>query len=239
MIYKFHHKEIGPVEVRRSKRSKRMRMSMKPFHPLLISVPYHTDADSLKAFITQNKDWIIKTKNKIKTKEKEQSLFSPETKFRTKYRELKLLPILKKKGFQAELKNKTLIIRYDEQADITTANFQNAVRSVIVETLRREAKDYLPQRVYKLALQYDLDVGRVSVRNAKTRWGSCSSQNNISLNIHLMRLPDELIEYVILHELVHTKHKNHSRQFWEYLEQISPGAKEKDRSLKQFSPVIW
>ena len=72
------------------------------------------------------------------------------------------------------------------------------------------------------------------IKNAKTRWGSCSSINNINLNLHLMRLSDELIDYVILHELVHTKIKNHQKEFWDLLNIVSGDAKGLDRELKKY-----
>ena len=69
----------------------------------------------------------------------------------------------------------------------------------------------------------------------KTRWGSCSFKNNINLSLHLMRLREELIDYVILHELVHTKVKNHSREFWTTLDIYCPKSKSLDKELKKYS----
>ena len=109
----------------------------------------------------------------------------------------------------------------------------------IEETLRKEAKDYLPQRVKELAEKNSFRFKKVSVRNSKTRWGSCSYENNINLNIHLMRLQDHLIDYVILHELVHTKIKNHSRDFWNMLDLVTGNAKNLDKELKNYRTKIY
>ena len=103
------------------------------------------------------------------------------------------------------------------------------------ESLRKQAKKYLPTRTQKFAQDHHLLVGKISIRNQSTRWWSCSSNNNISLNCELMKLPYDLCDYVILHELAHVKHKNHSKDFWNYLESICPDSKKKDKALKKYS----
>jgi len=76
---------------------------------------------------------------------------------------------------------------------------------------------------------------KVSIRNQKTKWGSCSAKNNISLNINLVRLPDQLRNYVILHELVHTRIKNHSKKFWSELDKaVGSSAKELAKKLRKY-----
>lgn len=79
---------------------------------------------------------------------------------------------------------------------------------------RKHAEALLRERINRLAREYGFSFNRVSVRNQKTRWGSCSVNNNISLNEKLARLPDRLIDFVLLHELVHTRVKNHGKDFW-------------------------
>ena len=97
------------------------------------------------------------------------------------------------------------------------------------------AKLYLINRLRILANQHGFTYNKVSVRNQKTRWGSCSFNNNISLNIKLVCLPKHLADYVILHELVHTKIKNHSPSFWSFLNKYIPDAKKIDKALKRYS----
>jgi hypothetical protein len=78
-------------------------------------------------------------------------------------------------------------------------------------------------RLKELAAQHGFRYRNAGIRNQKTRWGSCSSTNNISLNIHMLNLPAHLRDYVILHELVHTEHKNHSNHFWARLDEVVGG----------------
>ncbi len=97
----------------------------------------------------------------------------------------------------------------------------------------RAAKLLLTKKLINLAEQYGFSINKVSIRNQKTRWGSCSSLNNINLNIKLVKLPGELVDYVLLHELVHTEIKNHSRAFWSELDYYVGDAKKLDKKLKK------
>ena len=101
---------------------------------------------------------------------------------------------------------------------------------------RVRARKLLVERLSELARRHDLTYNRVFVKNQKTLWGSCSSANNINLNVNLVRLPDELRDYVILHELVHTRHKNHSKAFWRALNRLVGDGKQLQRQLRQYQP---
>ncbi|MDR0545131.1 MAG: M48 family metallopeptidase [Odoribacteraceae bacterium] len=94
---------------------------------------------------------------------------------------------------------------------------------VLVAIYKEESRAYLPGRVDELARRFGFSRGRLSFRDNLSNWGSCSSRNNISLNVRLMKLPDELIDYVILHELCHTVEKNHSPRFWSLVREVCPG----------------
>ncbi len=85
------------------------------------------------------------------------------------------------------------------------------------------AKATISRRVSELAGIHGFDYGKITIRRQKTRWGSCSANNNLSLNIKLAALPEELMDYVILHELVHTKVRNHSGEFWNKLDEYTDG----------------
>ena len=97
------------------------------------------------------------------------------------------------------------------------------------------AKKHLVQRLDELCKRNGFKYNRVFVKNQKTRWGSCSDKNNINLNVNLVRLPNHLIDYVILHELVHTKIKNHSNMFWEELSRFVEDPKSIDKKLRQYT----
>jgi len=99
---------------------------------------------------------------------------------------------------------------------------------------KTKARTLLTMRLNYLALKYGFTYNTLFIRNQRTRWGSCSSRNNISLNMNLVRLPQELRDYVILHELVHTKHKNHSRRFWAEMDKLVGDAKRSEKEMRKY-----
>ena len=114
------------------------------------------------------------------------------------------------------------------------------LNSGITEAIDKEkVKKVLITRLNQLAEKYGLIYNRVFFRNQKTRWGSCSSQNNISLNIKLITLPDELVDYVILHELVHTLKKDHSKAFWAELDKAMGDGKKMASKLRKYGVGLY
>ena len=102
-----------------------------------------------------------------------------------------------------------------------------------IEALRREAKRVLPAMVERLAQQHGFRYGRVTIRATRSKWGCCTSQNNLSLSLFLMTLPIHLQEFVVLHELCHTVHHNHSAEFHALLDKVTGGREaELNRQLK-------
>ncbi len=99
---------------------------------------------------------------------------------------------------------------------------------------REEATILLQERLGHLAWKYDFSFNKVSIRNQKTRWGSCSARNNISLNERLTRLPRRLMDYVLLHELVHTRVKNHGEDFRRELGKYVEDVRGLRRELREY-----
>lgn len=105
-----------------------------------------------------------------------------------------------------------------------------------IELLRAEAKDTLPQRTAELAAKHGLRYDRVTIRAARTKWGSCTARGDISLSLYLMTLPEHLRDYIIIHELCHTVHHNHSPRFHALVNKLTNGhEQELARELRQYS----
>lgn len=95
------------------------------------------------------------------------------------------------------------------------------------------ARSLVEERVSKLNQFYDFPVNRIAIRDQKTRWGSCSSQNNLNFNYRIIFLPDDLVDYLVVHELCHLQEMNHSKHFWELVGQKIPDYRQKSRKLRK------
>lgn len=103
-----------------------------------------------------------------------------------------------------------------------------------IEILRAKAKAELPARLRELADRHGFSFNRVFIKNNVSNWGSCSSKGNINLNLRLVTLPEDLSDYVMLHELCHLKYLNHSPEFHALLESVCPGHRALQRRLKEY-----
>lgn len=105
---------------------------------------------------------------------------------------------------------------------------------VVTESGKRQIRRLVEQRVAHYADLMGISYGRIFMRNQKTRWGSCSSDGNLNFNCRLLFLPPELVDYVVVHELAHRRHMNHSPEFWQEVERYLPDYKERRARLRQY-----
>ena len=226
---------IGKVVLRKSNRAKYLAIRIKPNEGVIVTIPKRASYKEGEFFVTNKKDWILKHLTKIKKIEDEQILFDENTQFKTKEHKL----VISKNNIEKTkiiITNSEIVIEYPSSQDVHSELIQSEIKLGITSALRIEAKKHMPRRVEELSYLFNLPYNKLFLKNLKSRWGSCSVRNNINLNIHLMRLPEEIIDYVILHELVHTFHKNHGKRFWAKLDIVIPGSKSLDKQLKKYSP---
>lgn len=225
-----HDDEFGEITVRRSVRSRSVKISVSPGGALQASLPPYAPLIILKRLVSSSRTQLRKMLEQA----------APAYKLENgmeigKSHKLVIIP-----------SQRTTVKRYKQQITVTLApgasvhdaRIEKEVRAVIKETLRIEAKSYLPNRLKFLANKLGYSYERVRFSHASSRWGSCSTTGTISLNIALMKLPFELIDYVIIHELSHTEQMNHSQKFWTLVEAADPHYKLHRRLLKKHSPTI-
>ena len=138
----------------------------------------------------------------------------------------------------SRVSDSSLIITHPKSQNFSAAAIQAAARLASLKALRVQAKALLPGRLRKLSQQTGLSYHSVRCRQLKSRWGSCSSNGDITLNIYLMQLPWGLIDYVLIHELTHTKVMHHGPDFWSELERHLPNAKSLRKSIRAYRSAI-
>ncbi len=226
---------IGSVYIIKNNRSRRIRLRVKPDGRVQVSMPASVPEQKALDFVKSKADWIRKQQQDIKAG---LTIFGTGDCFKTKFHALKIVKVDHSK-VSGLVGNGIIQINVPREYDHQRTEIQQFIRRAIVQVMRHEAKVYLPGRLTELAKMHGLKFENVYVKHVKSRWGSCSSVNNINLNLHLMRLPDRLIDYVLLHELAHTVEKNHGEGFWRLLEQICPGAKKLDKELNKYHVDIF
>ena len=137
--------------------------------------------------------------------------------------------------FTLRMNEEDITICCPPQTDFSQKAVQDLLRNAIIRALKKSAQAYLPPLLSELAGHYGFKYKKVKITGSKSRWGSCSATGSINLSCYLMLLPPHLMDYVLLHELTHTKEMNHGPQFWEILNDLTEGrAKTLRAELKNF-----
>lgn len=131
-----------------------------------------------------------------------------------------------------------IIVRYPSGFGIDHDQVQSKVHSSAVRALKQEANNLLPQRLSELARMNEFSYKSVSIKQLKSRWGSCSTHSDIVLSCYLMQLPWDLIDYVILHELAHTRVMAHGPKFWAELEPFVSNLTAKREQMRTHKPML-
>lgn len=222
--------EFGDITVRRHANARRMTLKLAPNGLLRISVPPLTPLAAVRFFIATERRAIrhlLKERQAHRTYDHDQPIGKSHS-----------LVIQQGEERRITTAGTVIIVQLPTKDDINDISLQRDLRAVIIKALRAEAKQYLPRRLCTLATRHGFSYDTVRLTHASSRWGSCSSRGTISLNIALMNLPFELLDYVLIHELCHTRQMNHSPQFWAEVAQIDPLYRQHRDALKQFTPHI-
>ena len=235
---KIHIEGIGEINIKRSLTARFIRLKIDKNDGVTLIVPGLVSEKAALQFVYEKSGWIKKNLARKRTLKEQRTIFNETSEFKTRFHCLKIQKH-SKNTIKSVVSNNFINIWYPEYASVEDERIQIVVRRAIEEAWRIEAKAYLPLRTRDLAKKHGFKVNKVNVKKASTRWGSCSPENNISLNLQLMRLPGNLADYIILHELVHTVEKNHQASFWNLLEKVLPDARKLDKELNKYTLNNW
>lgn len=224
--------EFGRVTIKRIARTRHIRLRVMPTGQLAATMPKLAPMHALKGLIDSSR---VSLRQAIRdTAALHPPLYQNGDTVGSSHHIL----ITRGQAPSASRHGQTIRWTVPEGANPTLSQHQDIVRRAVRKALDAEAKAYLPSRLAYLAASGGYRYMHVRYSNAKGRWGSCSSRGVISLNVALMNLPKELIDYVLIHELVHTRHLNHSAAFWDEVAVHYPEYKSARKKLKNYSPYL-
>lgn len=222
-------KDLGDITVRRSASARAMKATVAPNGQLRISIPSYMPLFMARRLVNSSRGQLrelLETRPKLVISDGMQ--------------------IGKSHSLHVRYSNRHSLARHANQLILTLTQTETTTDSSVVEEvrkelqsiLRREAKHHLPRRLEYLANTYGFSYSSLRFTHASSRWGSCNSKQAISLNIGLMKLPFELIDYVLIHELCHTKYLDHSIDFWNEVAKADPSYKQHRKLLKLHTPSV-
>lgn len=231
---------IGEISLVKSKKARKyynIRINKEGY--VILSIPRGGTYKRAEIIARDNYLKIQKAKSKHQQRQKKQRIFSENDVYHTSNSKIRVIKEEKKENNFFDEKDTIKIIIPDDK-DISSDEVQEYIKECIRYVLRKEANNYIPARVYELAKKHDLKYNNVKISKAEKRWGSCSSVNNLNFSFYLITLPGELIDYIILHELSHTVHKNHSSEFYSLLDKLTEGNHESlEKRLKNYNIGIY
>jgi len=219
-------KNLIPIEIDQLIRTKRKTIALivRPDGSLLVRAPLRASNKSIQEFVSRNIQWIDKTRARIK------AVASPSPKSYDPGEEFEFLGIAYPLEIVANQK-KSLLLEA-EKFKLSSSDRDRA--GIIFEHWYREqARQILNERVDFYAYQNGFQYRKIEITSARTRWGSCSATSALNFSWRLIQAPMEAVDYVVVHELVHTVIHDHSRKFWTRLEQVMPDYRARRKWLKQ------
>ena len=230
----YEHPRLGAITVSPSGQARRITVSVRPGGEVRLSFPRRVSLRAAMEFLDSKVEWVERARAKMAAKAPPKEVITMP--FSTRSHHLTLNPAQTLK-VSSKLAGDRIVVTYPAAMHFGDEPVQKEIRRGIEKAWGAEAKALLPGRLEELARGAGLAYRSVAVRNTVSRWGSCSSRNDISLSLHLMRLPDELIDYILLHELCHIAHKDHSARFYRLLDTLVGGNHATlRREMKKYNP---
>lgn len=218
------------VVLSRRKGTRHLRIAIKSDNTILLTAPYLITEKKAVDFLLAKEEWIEKHAKPVSEFE-ENSLIGKGGRV--------ILHVDPSADPHVRVNKYDVVVTVADEQDIYDVNIQKKITESADKSIKKQAEMLLPQRLQQLSEKYGLDYSMVTVRKLKSRWGSCDSHNNITLNMYLVQLEWSLIDYVIIHELVHTMHRHHQPEFWSEVERVLPNHKELRKRLKIHKTIAF
>jgi hypothetical protein len=228
----FSHREDAELETgvlfRRSARARRYRLTLRPDGVAVATIPSRGSEREARRFVEQHAAWLQRARERQRRRPVVVKTWAPGTRipWRGELTEIRVASILPPAVCLA--------------ADVfPVPRLDGDLRAALERQIHKRARIELPVRAWELSHETGAGMKNVTVRNQRSRWGSCSAKGTVSLNWRLIQMPDRVRDYVILHELVHFRDEmNHSDRFWAKVEEVCPWWREAERWIKQNSGML-
>lgn len=195
-------------------RARSLKIKISPKGEVIIVKPPIVPNFMIKPFVQQHMDWIERNLKKVQS-------------FRTQHKEKETIVDIFGKKYQKKIafstKEKIGVVIMGENILINPVTDSKASSDKALEQfLKTTAEKYIVPRTHQLGKTMNISFKNITLRQQKTRWGSCSAEGNLNFNWRLVHCPPEVIDYVIIHELAHRREMNHSNRFWNIVQQYDP-----------------
>lgn len=227
-VKKFYIENIGEISITKRRRVKRINLRVVNGQ-VKITQPMWLPFNGGLKFAISNKNWIAKQQYL------EPELFIQNGQLIGKEH---ILVIQKSQNLSTTVKNFKIFLNLPDGLNVNDKQVLKVYKSAVARALKKEAMQLLPERLDAIANTYNFDYQKLSFKAMRSRWGSCNSKKNISINIFLMLAPWDLIDYVIVHELAHTRHLHHGKDFWDCVASVIPNYKDRQKQLKSLQKQI-
>lgn len=213
------------TSVRISARARSVRLRVLAPDVVELVLPARHSTQGIQAFVEQQRDWLIAARQRLHNEPRQaEPLSAPETLY---------LPALNERWtVDYRMSHRNTYVLRDERR-LCVEHTQDDWPPILQRWLKARARQTLALQLLQLADELGFVCRGVTIRGQKTRWGSCSSKQVINLNWRLLLLAPEQVHYLMVHELCHTVHMNHSERFWALVERTLPGYRALDKSLRQ------
>ncbi len=218
------------VKIKRLRSARRLRLRVMENGDVIVTCPIRAPQRYINEFVADNLTWITEHRGKAQAKQSALTAERDRLFFRGREYDFRITVSSAKKAGVTIESGKIIVTAADET--------HSTVRAILEKWYRVQAEKHFKKRLPLLADLVNRDVKTVTIRSQRTRWGSCSSRNTISLNWRLIMAPDAVSDYVIYHELAHLTHMNHSNRFWKLVEEYCPDYQTAEKWLKDHHALL-